>query len=215
MSSVQRLSRITMICRDPDRLADFYEAAFGFVRTGETSTTGAAFGKLIDIPNATARIVHLQLGKQQIELAAISPPGQSYPDGVTGRSPLFQHFAIVVSDMATAHARLSAYKGWKPISIGGPQVLPASSGGATAYKFRDPEGHPLELIAFAHDAVRVKWQATSATGCLGIDHSAISTAETERSVRFYERLGLQRIGGSLNSGPEQDKLDNITGAESR
>ena len=102
--------------------------------------------------------------------------------------------------------------GWEPISTDGPQLLPASSGGATAYKFRDPEGHPLELIAFARDAVPVNWQEPSASGCLGIDHSAISIADTERSVRFYERLGLQRIGGSLNSGPEQDKLDNVSGA---
>ena len=201
-----------MICDDPDRLADFYEAACGFVRTGEASTTEAAFGKLIGIPNATARIVCLQLGKQKIELAAISPSGQSYPHGVSGRSPLFQHFAIVASDMTTAYARLSECEDWIPISTDGPQLLPASSGGATAYKFRDPEGHPLELIAFARGTVLVKWQETSATGCLGIDHSAISIAETKRSVAFYEGLGLQRIGGSHNSGPEQDKLDNVAGA---
>jgi len=212
VSSVQRLSRITLICGDPDRLAEFYEAAFGFVRTGETSTTETAFGKLIGIPNAAARIVCMQLGQQKIELAAIRPAGQSYPPGVSGRSPLFQHFAIVVSDMATAYARLSECERWKPISTDGPQLLPASSGGATAYKFRDPDGHPLELIALPRGAVPVKWQETSATGFLGIDHSAISIAETKRSVGFYERLGLQRIGGSLNSGPEQDKLDNVAGA---
>ncbi len=33
-----------------------------------------------------------------------------------------------------------------PISRGGPQVLPPSTGGVIAYKFRDPDGHPLELI---------------------------------------------------------------------
>jgi catechol 2,3-dioxygenase-like lactoylglutathione lyase family enzyme len=213
VSSAQRLSRIAMVCGDSDRLADFYEAAFGFVRTSEASSTEAAFGKLIGIPNATARIVCLQLGKQKIELAAISPSGRSYPHDVSGRSPLFQHFAIVVSDMVAAYARLSECEGWKPISTDGPQLLPASSGGATAYKFRDPEGHPLELIAFARDGVPVKWQKTSASGCLGIDHSAISIADTVRSIRFYERLGFQRVGGSLNSGPEQDKLDDVAGAQ--
>jgi len=213
VNSVQRLSRITMICVDPDRSADFYEAAFGFVRTGEASITEPAFGELIGIPNATARVVRLQLGKQTIELAAVSPSGQAYPPGVSGRSPLFQHFAIVVSDMAMAYARLSECEGWKPISTAGPQLLPASSGGVTAYKFRDPEGHPLELITFMRTAIPVKWQETSATGCVGIDHSAISIADTKRSVRFYARFGLQRIGGSLNSGPEQDKLDNVQGAQ--
>lgn len=201
-----------MICSEPDRLADFYEAAFGFVRTGEASTAETAFGRLVGIANATARIVCLQLGEQTIELAAMSPSGRSYPQGISGQSPLFQHLAIVVSDMAAAYGRLSDYGGWKPISTDGPQALPASSGGVTAYKFQDPDGHPLELIAFARNAIPARWQESSATGCLGIDHSAISIADTERSVRFYERLGLQRIGGSLNSGPEQDKLDDVTAA---
>ncbi|MGB8684208.1 MAG: hypothetical protein WCD12_15080, partial [Candidatus Binatus sp.] len=59
----------------------------------------------------------------------------------------------------------------------------------TALKFRDPEGHPLELIAFPPDDTPAKWQRSSTAECLGIDHSAISVAVTERSVKFYERLG--------------------------
>jgi catechol 2,3-dioxygenase-like lactoylglutathione lyase family enzyme len=91
-------------------------------------------------------------------------------------------------------------------------VLPASSGGVTAYKFRDPEGHPLELLAFGRDAIPARWRNVSASGCLGIDHSAISIADTRRSVEFYEWLGLSCTGSSLNSGPEQDKLDGIAEA---
>jgi catechol 2,3-dioxygenase-like lactoylglutathione lyase family enzyme len=212
VNSVRRLSRITLICGDPDRSANFYEAALGFVRTGEASTTEPAFGRLIGIPDAVARIVYMQLALQRIELAAINPSGRAYPRAVSGRSPLFQHFAIVVSDMAAAYARLSSQQHWEAISIDGPQVLPDSSGGATAYKFRDPDGHPLELIAFARDAIPEIWQESSATGCLGIDHSAISVADTARSVKFYESLGLQRLGSSFNCGPEQDKLDDVTGA---
>jgi catechol 2,3-dioxygenase-like lactoylglutathione lyase family enzyme len=212
VSSVQRLSRITMVCGELDPSADFYKAAFGFVQTDEASITEPAFAKLMGIPDVTARVVTLRLGEQEIELAAIRPSGRSYPRAVSGRSPLFQHFAIVVSDMATAYARLSEQAGWKPISTDGPQVLPASSGGVAAYKFRDPEGHPLELIAFARNAIPARWQETSPAVCLGIDHSAISVADTERSVRFYERLGLRRAGGSLNSGPEQEKLDDVAGA---
>jgi catechol 2,3-dioxygenase-like lactoylglutathione lyase family enzyme len=213
VNTVHRLSCITMICSEPDRLADFYEAAFGFVRTGEASITEPGFAELIGVSGARARVSTLQLGGQRIELAGVSPPGRVYPPAVSGRSPLFQHFAIVVSDMATAYARLSAVEGWKTISTAGPQLLPASSGGVTAYKFRDPDGHPLELLAFARDAVPTRWRASAAAGCLGIDHSAISVANTERSVKFYARLGLRRIGGSLNFGVEQDKLDGIAGAQ--
>jgi catechol 2,3-dioxygenase-like lactoylglutathione lyase family enzyme len=209
---VQRLSRITMICREPDRLADFYEAAFGFTPTGEVSINEPALAELVRIPGATARVVTLQLGEQEIGLAGIRPPGHSYPRNVPGPSPLFQHCAIVVSDMAAAYERLSGQADWNTISPDGPQVLPASSGGVTAYKFRDPEGHPLELLAFARDTIPARWQNFSAGGCLGIDHSAISIADTRRSVKFYEWLGLSCIGSSLNCGPEQDRLDGIAEA---
>jgi catechol 2,3-dioxygenase-like lactoylglutathione lyase family enzyme len=212
VNAVQRLSRITMVCSEPDRLADFYNAALGFERTGESSITEPAFAALIGIPGAMARVITLRLGEQEVELTAVHPPGRRYPQNVSGRSPLFQHFAIVVSDMAAAYDRLLAHRGYMPISTDGPQLLPASSGGVTAYKFRDPDGHPLELIAFACGAVPARWQRASATECIGIDHSAISVADTERSVKFYERLGLHRIGRSLNFGPEQDKLDDVVGA---
>jgi catechol 2,3-dioxygenase-like lactoylglutathione lyase family enzyme len=209
---VRKLCRIALVSREPDRLAQFYESAFGFARTGEVSIADPGFAKLLDIAGATARTITLRLGEQQIELIGVFPPGRSYPQPVSGRSVLFQHFAIVVADMASAYARLSARAGWTTISTDGPQLLPATSGGVTAYKFRDPEGHPLELIAFPPDRTPEKWQSSSATECLGIDHSAISIAVTERSVEFYERLGLKRTSGSLNIGPEQDKLDDIAGA---
>ena len=47
---------------------------------------------------------------------------------------------------------------------------------------------------------------------LGIDHSAISVADTSQSIDFYQRLGLQRSGRSCNTGPAQDRLDGIEGA---
>lgn len=212
MNAVQRLSRIAMICSEPDRLADFYESTFGFERTGEASMTEPAFAALMGIPGATARVTILRLGEQEVELVGVRPPGQSCPTAVPGNSLLFQHFAIVVSDMPTVYARLMAEPGWKTISTDGPQLLPAASGGVAAYKFRDPEDHPLELLAFAPDAIPMRWQKASATGCLGIDHSAISIADTERSVKFYKRLGLRCVGSSLNHGPEQDKLDGVAHA---
>ena len=148
MNLVQKLSRITLICSDPDWLAEFYECAFGFVRTGETLIAEPAFAQLMGIAGATGRSITLQLGEQEMELLVVHPRGRPYPRPISGRSALFQHFAIVVSEMGRACERLSAHGGWTTISTDGPQLLPASSGGVTAYKFRDPEGHPLELIAF-------------------------------------------------------------------
>jgi catechol 2,3-dioxygenase-like lactoylglutathione lyase family enzyme len=90
--------------------------------------------------------------------------------------------------------------------------LPAASGGVSAFKFRDPEGHPLELIAFAPHAIPAHWQTHSISECLGIDHSAISVADTAKSIAFYQSLGLKREGGSLNIGPQQVKLDDVPNA---
>ena len=104
------------------------------------------------------------------------------------------------------------FRNWTAISTDGPQILPPSSGGVTAFKFRDPEGHPLELLAFAPGATPAHWAFQSGNFCLGIDHSAISVADTDRSVAFYSRLGLARTASSLNVGPEQEKLDDLVGA---
>ena len=210
MNAVQKLSRIALVSRAPDRLATFYQSAFGFVRGDERQLAGTALQSLLGIPGAAARLIPLRLGGQTIELLGIYPEGEAYPADVPAWSNLFQHFAIVVSSTPAAYAKLSAQGGWKPISTEGPQALPASSGGVTAFKFRDPEGHPLELLAFPPDDVPERWQRSDAT-FLGIDHSAISVAYTSQSIDFYRRLGLQRSGGSCNTGPEQDRLDGDEG----
>jgi catechol 2,3-dioxygenase-like lactoylglutathione lyase family enzyme len=83
----------------------------------------------------------------------------------------------------------------------------------TAFKFRDPEGHPLELLGFADGSTPVRWQRRSANRFLGIDHSAISVADTARSIAFYQPLGLTVTGGSTNIGPEQQRLDGVSQAD--
>ena len=96
-----------------------------------------------------------------------------------------------------AYRRLCSVSGWTAISIDGPQRLPASSGGVSAFKFRDPDGHPLELLAFPDGAWPAHWQARSNGDlALGIDHSAISVSDSARSIAFYEALGL-RVAGAF------------------
>ncbi len=208
MTGVIKLSRIRLVAAQPEQLAEFYESAFGFMRTKSAATDAASLAKLSGKPDATVRLLTLRLGEQEIELVGFHAIGRSFPP-VAGWSPLFQHFAIVVADMAAAYAQLRAQPGWSAISIGGPQVLPPASGNMTAFKFRDPEGHPLELLAFSPESTPEHWKRHRAGVALGIDHSAISVADTSRSIAFYERFGLNRIGGSLNFGPAQEKLDDI------
>ena len=199
---IKCLSRIEMVCNNPHASAAFYQAAFGFTECDQTG------GLTKGIPHS----IQMRLGKQQIALIDVEPQGRPYPANVAGWNPLFQHIAIVASDMASAFERLSAAPGWSPISTAGPQLLPPASGSASAFKFRDPEGHPLELISFALDAIPPQWQMKSEGGCLGIDHSAVSVANTAKSAAFYQSLGLNRCGGSLNIGREQVKLDDVPNA---
>jgi catechol 2,3-dioxygenase-like lactoylglutathione lyase family enzyme len=212
VTSVRKLSRIILICREAEQLAEFYIRAFGFVRIEDSPKSDLGFAELIGFANGQVRLTSLRLGNQVISLAETQKPGRSYPKDVPGWDPRFQHFAIVVSDMAAAYANLQAVPNWTPISIDGPQILPPSSGGVTAFKFRDPEGHPLELLAFAPGAMPAHWAFRTGNLCLGIDHSAISVADTSRSVAFYSRLGLARTASSRNVGREQEKLDNFLGA---
>jgi catechol 2,3-dioxygenase-like lactoylglutathione lyase family enzyme len=204
MSAVLRLDRLVLVCDAPLGLAHFYEQALGFTCSSNRIIAESALGALLGVPDARAQCVTLTLGEQRVDLVRIEPAGRAYPEGILGPSALFQHFAIEVPDMSRAMARLGTQSAWTSISVGGPQTLPPASGGVTAFKFKDPEGHPLELITAAQPAA----------GAAGyrISHSAISVASTALSVAFYERLGLARTGGSLNTGPEQDRLDGLPAA---
>lgn len=208
------IERISLTTADPERLARFFERALGFAQIGIAERGGTNFAQLMGLPGARARADALRLGGQEMELLAFAERGASYPAESASNDRVFQHFAIVVSDMQRAYARLRESTGWRPITRGEPQLLPASSGGVTAFKFRDPEGHPLELLHFPRGHAPPPWQQEAATGpALGIDHSAIAVADTATSVAFYERLlGLSVAARSLNRGGEQERLDGLTGA---
>jgi catechol 2,3-dioxygenase-like lactoylglutathione lyase family enzyme len=214
MSRRPLIARISLTSADADRLAAFYGDALGFARKGIEKRGGADFARLVGIEDARARAILLRLGRQEVELVAFAPPGRPYPPDAAGNDQRFQHMAIVVSDMAAAYARLSQRRGWTPITAPEPQRLPASSGGVAAFKFRDPEGHPLEFIEFPRGRVPAAWQqAAGADPCLGIDHSAISVADTAQSIAFYEGLlGFSVAVRSLNRGVEQERLDGLPGA---
>ena len=95
------------------------------------------------------------------------------------------------------------------ISRGGAQHLPPEAGGVAAFKFRDPDGHPLELIQFPPGS---PWDTGAAGLTLGYDHSALSVVDTERSIAFYtDLLGFRVTARQVNHGPAQDRLDGVDG----
>ncbi len=157
-----------------------------------------------------ADCVVLHLGCSEIEMCQFDEPGRPYPPDLSPYDSQFQHFAIVVADMDRAFERLSQSTGWSAISTGGPQRLPENSGGVTAFKFRDPDGHPLELLSFPVGRIPASWHGSDPRRLfLGVDHSAISVADTERSVDYYTDLGLRVAAKTLNQGPEQQRLDGV------
>jgi catechol 2,3-dioxygenase-like lactoylglutathione lyase family enzyme len=208
---VQRLARFSLTTADAEQLAAFYENTFGCHRLSTQYISGAAFENLMGVKGGALQIT-LSLGEQIVELLQFDQQGRPYPQNRSASDLIFQHLAIVVSDMAQAYRRLSAIEGWMAISCGGPQLLPESSGGVTAFKFRDPEGHPLEFLSFPKAAMPARWRERQNDElCLGIDHSAISVSDTARSVSFYESLGLQMSSQSSNHGEAQEKLDDLAG----
>jgi catechol 2,3-dioxygenase-like lactoylglutathione lyase family enzyme len=185
---VGRLTRIALNSVDPEKLSRFFIGALGFEPVPEIRPAGGML---------------LALGDTLLELRPVGSDSRLYPFAVPGWSPLFQHCALITGDMALSFARLTDFGGSTPISTDGPQRLPTASGGVTAFKFRDPEGHPLEFIAP---------KPTDQPVIARIDHSAISVADTARSIAFYESLGLKVGGHSLNVGIEQQRLDNVPNA---
>ncbi len=204
------LDRISLTSANADALALFYENGLGFVQTARSRVDATLYG----LSGGEALVVTLALGEQLIELVQFDQAGAAYPQARTSYDPWFQHIAIVVSDIHAAYQLLQQRTTPIPISLQGPVTLPASSGGVTAIKLRDPELHPFELLQFPAGAMPAYWsgRVPQSGFSLGIDHSALVVSNTVASVAFYAGLGLSVTSGSLNQGPEQASLDAASGA---
>jgi catechol 2,3-dioxygenase-like lactoylglutathione lyase family enzyme len=213
--AVQHLSAIAgfrLVTADLCGLSMFYRDVLGFAAEAAEQAISGEEISLLGL-HGTGRRNILRLGRQTVSIEQFDPPGRPYPPGAGAACLSFQHLALVVADMAEAYQRV---RGETAISEAGPQHLPASSGGVHAYKFRDPDGHPLELLQFPQSARPKRWQGKRATGRqigLGIDHSAISVADADASAAFYAALGLTQGARSFNCGPQQNSLDKLRDAE--
>jgi len=195
---VDAVDRIIIPVSDLARASGFYTGALSFTPIDITETRGIA----------------LRLGSEAIEL--VQHVGRPLPRDSRSNDRWFQHLAIVVSDIDRAYA-IVLRVGAAPISTG-PQELPAwnpNAGGIRAVYFRDPDGHPLELIQFPRGKGDPRWQDRHRL-FLGIDHSAIAVRNTDASLTFYhDRLGLRIAGKSENWGIEQERLSAVPGAHVR
>jgi catechol 2,3-dioxygenase-like lactoylglutathione lyase family enzyme len=192
-----RLDRIGLNVRDLAAMVAFYTGALGFEARSESED--AALASLLGAHRVRKAV--LARGKQTLELTQCDPPGRPYPEMSRTNDLWFQHCALVTSDIGAASERLGKFS-HPATTDGGPQTLKS---GIVAFKFRDPEGHPLEFIQFAKPDSRTED---------GIDHSAIAVADAQRSIAFYaSTLGLSVTARQVNSGAAQDRLDDLDGVE--
>jgi catechol 2,3-dioxygenase-like lactoylglutathione lyase family enzyme len=205
------IDRVTLVVSDLDRAEDDFVATFGCSVEQRDDIEPSLIGVLC-IRQTRGRRSLLRLGRERIELLEFTDlAGRPYPPDSTSTDLWFQHMAIVVNDMADAHQRVMANRGFRPISRHGPVRLPDSSGGVTAFKFRDHDGHPLELLAFPRGRVPRAWRSADGTGpFLGVDHTAIAVSHSARSAEFFGSVfGFSAGARTENRGPEQDALDDV------
>jgi catechol 2,3-dioxygenase-like lactoylglutathione lyase family enzyme len=208
---IRRLLRIERNTVNLERALAFYRDALGF-QVADTNATAPAWTLLPGLCDTAPRCATLSLGAQTL-LFAEFPNAAPYPHNAASNDLCFQHCAIVADDMNAACDRVMRH-GARPITLDGPQTLPPSTGSVTAFKFRDPDGHPLELIGFPEGVGDPAWRSVRAGGAtLGIDHSAISVGDVDRSILFYELLGLRAAARGVNNGIEQQRLDGLDDVE--
>jgi catechol 2,3-dioxygenase-like lactoylglutathione lyase family enzyme/glycerol uptake facilitator-like aquaporin len=209
---------IAITVADLDRSVEFYTKVLCFRKQSEQHGRRDAFDRLTGIFGTNIRVASLQLGTEWVQLMQfVTPAGRPYPADSRSNDDWFQHLAIVVRNMDAAYDRLSTYK-VRQISTE-PQTLPEwnkNAAGIKAFYFRDPDGHPLELISFPRGKGDPRWQRQGEELFLGIDHTAIAVEDTERSLKFYrDLLGFRVTGGSLNYGTEQEHLNHVFGSRVR
>jgi MIP family channel proteins len=215
---VATVGAIGLTVSDMDRSVAFYAGVLGFEKVADTEVSGPAYEQLTGVFGLRARVVTMRLGGERIELTEyLTPRGRAAPSDSRSNDAWFQHVAIITNDIEQAYLWLRRHK-VQHVSTG-PQRLPdwnQKAGGIVAFYFRDPDGHPLEILQFPPDKGDARWHRPSERIFLGIDHTAIVVADTERSLRVYrDMLGLRVAGESENWGSEQERLNQVFGARLR
>lgn len=216
--AVDAVRSIGMTVSDLDRAVAFYTTVLEFEKVAEVEVSGDEYDRLQGLFGIRMRLALLRLGEETIELTEyLAPRGRPAPVDARSNDRWFQHIAIIVSDMDRAYAQLRAHD-VEHVSPE-PQRLPdwnPNAGGIKAFYFKDPDGHPLEILEFPEGKGDPKWHRTEGGLFRGIDHTAIVVRETAASLRFYrDVLGFRIAGESLNYGIEQERLNSVFGARLR
>jgi catechol 2,3-dioxygenase-like lactoylglutathione lyase family enzyme len=209
---------VAITVSDMDRAVDFYSKVLTFEKISDVEVVGDGYEHLEGVFGLRMRVVRMKLGDEAIELVEyLAPKGRPIPVDSRSNDRSFQHIAIIVSDMDKAYAWLRQNRVEHASS--GPQLLPdwnKNAGGISAFYFKDPDGHPVEILHFPPNKGAEKWHRASDKLFLGIDHTAITVSDTDLSLKFYrDVLGMRVAGESENYGTEQEHLNNVFGARLR
>jgi len=215
---VRAVDAVGMIVSHVERSVAFYAQVLGFEKVSDVEVWGQDYERLQGVFGLRLRVVRMRLGDEQVELTEyLTPRGRPIPADSRSNDRWFQHIAIIVSDMDRAYAWLRQHR--VEHASPAPQRLPdwnPNAGGIRAFYFKDPDGHPLEVLWFPPGKGDSKWHRPSDRLFLGIDHTAIVVENTETSLKCYrDTLGLRVAAESENYGPEQERLNNVFGARLR
>ncbi|MBK9316995.1 MAG: VOC family protein [Acidobacteria bacterium] len=219
---VSAVDAVGITVNDLDRSVAFFRDVLSFEKLSVTEVAGDEYEHLVGVFGVRMRVARMKLGSEMIELIEyLTPKGRPVPIDSRSNDRWFQHIAIITSDMEEAYQWLRRHK-VEHVSTG-PQRLPdwnPNAGGIKAFYFKDPDGHPLEILQFPEGKGDPKWHRLAMEDTsrifLGIDHTAIVVSDTDASLKFYrDVLGLRVAGESENHGIEQERLNNVFGARLR
>ena len=215
---VDGVDAVGITVSDMDRAVNFYSTVLTFEKVSDLEVNGENYEHLEGVFGLRMRVVRMKLGDEYIELTEyLAPKGRPIPVDSRSNDRWFQHIAVIVSDMDKAYAWLRQNKVEHASS--GPQRLPdwnKNAAGISAFYFKDPDEHPVEVLQFPADKGQEKWHRQTDRLFLGIDHTAIVVWNTDTSIRFYrDLLGMHVAGESENYGTEQEHLNNVFGAHLR
>jgi catechol 2,3-dioxygenase-like lactoylglutathione lyase family enzyme len=216
--AIEAVDAVGMTVADMERSVQFYSSVLSFEKVSDVEVTGRAYEQLQGVFGLRMRVVRMRLGEECLELTEfLAPRGRPVPVDSRSHDRWFQHIALIVRDMDRAYQWLRQHRVEHASS--GPQRLPdwnPNAAGIRAFYFKDPDGHPLEILQFPAGKGDMRWHQSSDRLFLGIDHTAIVVGDTEASLTFYrDALGLKVVGESENYGTEQEHLNNVFGARLR
>ena len=215
----EKIKSIAQTTKNIDEQIRWYCETLGFKAGKREILEGKWLNELLGISDAVVDRVRLHLGDEELELWEFqkkvdlknnSFQGEVIPVDSKSNDLWFQHICIVVKDIEEAF-RKGADKAEQISSK--PQTLPEWNTGAAnikAVKFKDINGHSLELLNFPEDKGDMRWHGNQIDLFKGIDHTAIGVSDTEKSIEFYRGiLNLDLVGQGINYGKEQDEMDGL------